>query len=79
LYEPLYQPFPSDIRVKKDETYGPAERNRLDVYVPRGDGKERTVLVYVHGGGFFSGDKAWSEKVQTMLLGKGNLHCSAKD
>ncbi|KAF3011543.1 hypothetical protein E8E14_010500 [Neopestalotiopsis sp. 37M] len=62
LYEPLYQPFPSDIRVKKDETYGPAERNRLDVYVPRGDGKDRTVLVYIHGGGFFSGDKAWSDK-----------------
>lgn len=48
----------------KDESYGPAERNRLDVYFPL---EEKPggypVVLYVHGGGFFSGDKGWSEKV----------------
>jgi acetyl esterase/lipase len=63
MYEPLYLPFTDNIRVVKDEVYGPAERNRLDVYVPATGESDKPVLMYVHGGGFFSGDKAWSEKV----------------
>jgi prenylcysteine alpha-carboxyl methylesterase len=67
LYEPLYPPFATDICVKKDEVYGPAERNRLDVYLPKANAQNRAVLIYVHGGGFFSGDKSWSEKVRASI------------
>ncbi|KAI2829223.1 hypothetical protein CBS147343_8545 [Aspergillus niger] len=63
LYEPLYPEAPDNVGVVKDESYGPAERNRLDVYFPL---EEKPggypVVLYVHGGGFFSGDKGWSEK-----------------
>ncbi|GKZ74154.1 hypothetical protein AnigIFM60653_002023 [Aspergillus niger] len=63
LYEPLYPEAPENVGVVKDESYGPAERNRLDVYFPL---EEKPggypVVLYVHGGGFFSGDKGWSEK-----------------
>ncbi|PYH51037.1 alpha/beta hydrolase [Aspergillus niger CBS 101883] len=63
LYEPLYAEAPDNVGVVKDESYGPAERNRLDVYFPL---EEKPggypVVLYVHGGGFFSGDKGWSEK-----------------
>ncbi|KAK6087077.1 carboxylesterase [Seiridium cupressi] len=62
LYEPLYPAFPKDIRVIRDEAYGPAERNRLDVYLPKADDVGKTVMMYVHGGGFFGGAKDWSEK-----------------
>ncbi|KAL4883128.1 hypothetical protein BJY04DRAFT_216427 [Aspergillus karnatakaensis] len=63
LYEPFYEgPSPNVHRIH-DERYGPAERNRLDVYVPINNKTPgKPVLVFVHGGGFFSGDKAWSEK-----------------
>ncbi len=42
-------------RVQRDLRYGPAERQRLDVYAPLGDSKG--LVVYVHGGGFVGGDK----------------------
>src|SRR5688572_1446137 len=38
-----------------DLPYGPAERHRLDVYPA--DGPDAPVLLFVHGGGFVSGDK----------------------
>lgn len=47
----------------KDECYGPGDRNLLDVYVPQEKSVNRPVLLFIHGGGFFSGDKAWSDKV----------------
>jgi triacylglycerol lipase len=48
----------SDVKVSRDHRYGPAERNRLDVFEPaKGDAGKRPVLVFVHGGGFIMGDK----------------------
>jgi prenylcysteine alpha-carboxyl methylesterase len=35
----------------------------LDVYVPASTKADKPVIVFIHGGGFFSGDKEWSEKV----------------
>jgi len=48
----------SDVKVTRDLRYGPADRNRLDVFEPaREAGAKRPVLVFVHGGGFTMGDK----------------------
>ncbi|CAI7629731.1 unnamed protein product [Penicillium glandicola] len=63
LYEPLHGEAPSNVGVIKDEQYGPWERNKLDVYLPLSDDTpDKPVILFVHGGGFFSGDKGWSEK-----------------
>ncbi|KAF3397558.1 hypothetical protein DPV78_008366 [Talaromyces pinophilus] len=67
LYDPFYPDPPSNVSVIRDERYGPAERNRLDVFVPHGDETDRPVLMYVHGGGFFSGDKLWTDKVYSNI------------
>jgi len=58
LYAPLHQmaPFPG-IKIARDLKYGPAERNRLDVFSADGANGARPVLLYVHGGGFNRGDK----------------------
>ena len=69
MYEPLYPDYPSDVTVIRDEIYGPAERNRLDVYVPPSSDAGKPVVLFVHGGGFFSGDKGWSEKVGHLSPG----------
>ena len=48
----------SDVQVSRDMRYGPADRNRLDVFEPaKGAAGKRPVLVFVHGGGFTMGDK----------------------
>jgi acetyl esterase/lipase len=39
----------------------------LDVFVPNGDDLAKPVVMYVHGGGFFSGDKMWTEKVYSNI------------
>ncbi len=45
------------VRVSANQSYGPDERNKLDVYSPlKATGKE-PILVFVHGGGFVRGDK----------------------
>ena len=50
--------IPRGITVTRDARYGPAERNRLDLFVPEGQGAAtRAVLLFVHGGGFVQGDK----------------------
>jgi acetyl esterase/lipase len=49
----------SDVKVSRDLRYGPADRNRLDVFEPaKGESGKRPVLVFVHGGGFITGDKS---------------------
>lgn len=63
----MYPDPPSNVGVFRNERYGPAERNFLDVFVPPGDEPNKPVLLYIHGGGFFSGDKLWSEKVYSNI------------
>ena len=46
-----------DVDVKHDVAYGPDERHRLDLYLPKGEGP-RPLIVCVHGGGWAGGDKA---------------------
>jgi acetyl esterase/lipase len=58
IYAPLHTMEPyAGIAVTRDAKYGPAERNRLDVFAAEGAGGTRPVLLYVHGGGFMRGDK----------------------
>ncbi|HEY2595208.1 MAG TPA: alpha/beta hydrolase [Chloroflexota bacterium] len=39
-----------------DLAYGPAQRHRLDLYLPRGASGSVPVLLFLHGGGFREGD-----------------------
>jgi len=58
IIEPLVPDnFLDGITVKRDIAYGKHERHRLDVFT--GDKQEglKPVLLFIHGGGFISGDK----------------------
>src|SRR6516162_5747600 len=44
-------------RIKRDLSYGPDPRHRLDVHLPDTGAAGLPVLLYVHGGGFVGGDK----------------------
>ncbi|HZQ00946.1 MAG TPA: alpha/beta hydrolase [Reyranella sp.] len=58
LFAPLQKKEPyTGVNVTRDEKYGPAERNRLDLFEPAKRGDSLPVLVFVHGGGFTGGDK----------------------
>jgi acetyl esterase len=57
IYEPLLADAPKgDLIVEKDTRYGEHERNLLDLYRPRGI-EDAPVLIYVHGGGYRTGDR----------------------
>ncbi|KAF9883890.1 hypothetical protein FE257_002684 [Aspergillus nanangensis] len=63
IYEPFIPERPRNVFVVRDQRYGPAERNTLDVYYPCDDSTTgKPVLAFFHEGGFFSGDKQWSER-----------------
>ncbi|KAJ5401954.1 uncharacterized protein N7487_007850 [Penicillium crustosum] len=63
IYEPFVPGHSPRVHVTRDHRYGPAERNVLDVYfAPEISETGSPVLAFFHGGGFFSGDKQWSEK-----------------
>jgi acetyl esterase/lipase len=50
--------LPEGVKLVADVEYGPhGERNRLDVYVPPGDGPF-PLVIWVHGGGWQNGSKA---------------------
>jgi acetyl esterase/lipase len=44
-------------RIERDLSYGPHERNRLDVHWDGEAGEPAPVVLFVHGGGFVGGDK----------------------
>ena len=59
LYAPLHRlpPYPG-VRIARDLHYGPAERNRLDIFTAEpAAAAAQPVLLFVHGGGFVGGDK----------------------
>ena len=61
LYAPLFQnqkePYPN-VTVTRDFAYGPDPLNRFDIFTPSAkQNAGRTVVIYVHGGGFERGDK----------------------
>jgi acetyl esterase/lipase len=45
------------LKVTRDVSYGPAERNVLDVFTSPDSGSGKPIVVFVHGGGFTRGAK----------------------
>lgn len=59
-------------KVYKDISYGDGEANKFDLYVPANGGKESYgLIVYLHAGGFTSGDKAGDAEMLAWLCSKG--------
>src|SRR5260221_4131282 len=60
LYAPLFEdqkePY-SGVTVERDIAYGPDALNKLDVFTTGPAQTAKTVVIYVHGGGFERGDK----------------------
>lgn len=58
IYAPLQQkePYPG-VKIERDVKYGVADRNLLDIFMPETAGSSRPVLMFVHGGGFVTGNK----------------------
>lgn len=58
--------------VYKDISYGGGEANKFDQYVPADGGKENYgLVVYLHAGGFTSGDKSGDAEMLSWLCSKG--------
>ncbi len=59
LYAPLHGREPhAGIRLSRDIAYGPAGRQKLDVFQAEGATEQGPVLIFVHGGGFTGGNKS---------------------
>ena len=55
-----------------DLSYGNKEANKFDLYLPKDDSKENYgLVVYLHAGGFTSGDKIDDKKMLAWLCSKG--------
>ena len=55
-----------------DLSYGPGEANKFDLYLPADDSKETYgLVVYLHAGGFTSGDKSGDAGMLQWLCAKG--------
>lgn len=58
--------------IHKDISYGDKESNKFDLYVPKDNSKENYgLIVYLHAGGFTSGDKSGDEEILKWLCSKG--------
>jgi acetyl esterase len=63
---------PPRIKAILDLQYaGTGERTRLDVYTPDDGKSERTTVIWIHGGGWLSGDKAHIAPYARSLAGHG--------
>ncbi len=58
--------LPADIQIVRDVSYGNDERQRFDVYSPKG-GKDLPVIFMVHGGGWSVGDKAAQSVIENKV------------
>ena len=58
--------------IHKDISYGDKESNKFDLYVPKDNSKENYgLIVYLHAGGFTSGDKSGDAEMLKWLCSKG--------
>lgn len=59
-------------KVYKDISYGYGEANKFDLYIPAdGDRENYGLVVYLHAGGFASGDKADDAEMLSWLCSRG--------
>ena len=59
LYAPLHPKEPYEgVSVTRDVAYGPHPRNVLDVFTSPDRGRDKPVVVFIHGGGFTRGAKS---------------------
>jgi len=63
---PLNAILPPDIRIIRDVPYGSDSQQRFDVYAPR-EAKAAPVILMVHGGAWFLGDKAARAVVENKV------------
>ena len=62
--------------LKKDIPYGDGEKNKFDLYLPEDNTKESYgLVVYLHAGGFTSGDKSGDAEMLAWLCSKGYVAC----
>ena len=58
--------------IHKDISYGNTDSNKFDLYIPADNSKENYgLVVYLHAGGFTSGDKADDREMLQWLCSKG--------
>ena len=58
--------------LKSDVSYGSGEANKFDLYLPKDDSKKSYgLVVYLHAGGFTTGDKTDDVEMLSWLCGKG--------
>ena len=59
-------------KIHKDISYGDKESNKFDLYLPKDKSKENYgLIVYLHAGGFTSGDKSDDSAMLEWLCSKG--------
>lgn len=62
--------------IKNDLAYGDGEANKFDLYLPADDSKETYgLVVYLHAGGFTTGDKSDDSEMLKWLCSKGYIAC----
>ncbi|KAH1192937.1 putative isoprenylcysteine alpha-carbonyl methylesterase ICMEL1 [Glycine max] len=58
-------------KVKRSIVYGDQPRNRLDLYLPANIGEPKPVLIFVTGGAWIIGYKAWGSLLGLQLAERG--------
>lgn len=81
IFKLKHDPFNGDYRVKWDESigsvyadlsYGDGDANKFDLYMPADDTRDSYgLIVYLHAGGFSSGDKSGDTEILKWLCSKG--------
>lgn len=62
--------------LKTDISYGDGEAHKFDLYLPKDNTRESYgLVVYLHAGGFTTGDKAEDRKTLSWLCSKGYVAC----
>lgn len=62
--------------LKKDISYGDKQSNKFDLYLPKNNSKENYgLVVYLHAGGFTTGDKSEDIGILSWLCSKGYVSC----
>lgn len=64
---------PAGISEIRDQRYGPAPANRLDIYRPANLVAGRALVVWTHGGGFVAGQKEELAGYLRILAGRGHV------